>query len=158
VGVMGRGEGASVEDERLAEELGERIAEQGWVLLSGGRDAGVMAAVNRGAKKVPGSLTIGVLPFAQDPGVAPDVDVALFTGMGDARNAINVLSSDVVVVCGAGGAGTASEAALAIKARRKLVLLGVGTEASAFYRALDPAVASATTPGQVVVQILRSIG
>jgi len=36
-----------------------------------------------------------------------------------------VLSAAVVVVCGAGGAGTASEAAHAIKADRPLVLLAV---------------------------------
>jgi predicted Rossmann-fold nucleotide-binding protein len=45
--------------------------------------------------------------------------------MGQARNLINVLSADVVVVCGAGGAGTASEAAHAIKAERPLILLAV---------------------------------
>jgi hypothetical protein len=51
-----------------------------------------MAAANRGAKRVEGSLTIGILPCASG-GVAPDVDVAVFTGMGNARDAINVLSS-----------------------------------------------------------------
>lgn len=49
----------------------------------------------------------------------------LGSGMGLARNLINVLSADVVVVCGAGGAGTASEAAHAIKAERPLILLAV---------------------------------
>ena len=32
-----------------------------------------------------------------------ELDLALFTGMGKARNVINVLSADVVVVCGAVG-------------------------------------------------------
>ena len=52
-----------------------------------------------------------------------EVDLALFTGMGKARNVINVLSADVVVVCGGGGPGTASEAAHALNAGRPLILL-----------------------------------
>jgi predicted Rossmann-fold nucleotide-binding protein len=45
------------------------------------------------------------------------------TGLGDARNAINVLSSHVVVAL-PGGPGTVSEIALALKAGRPVVLLG----------------------------------
>ncbi|CAK6693479.1 hypothetical protein [Synechococcus sp. CBW1107] len=45
--------------------------------------------------------------------------------MGQARNVINVLSADVVVVCGGGGPGTASEAAHALNAGRPLILLAV---------------------------------
>ncbi|MFP4388111.1 MAG: DNA-binding protein, partial [Desulfococcaceae bacterium] len=33
----------------IAERLGRRIAEAGWVLLNGGRNAGVMAASAKGA-------------------------------------------------------------------------------------------------------------
>ncbi|CAK6690626.1 hypothetical protein IFHNHDMJ_00853 [Synechococcus sp. CBW1107] len=51
------------------------------------------------------------------------VDRALFTGMGKTRNVINVLSADVVVVCG--GGGTASEAAHTLNAGRPLILLAV---------------------------------
>ncbi|SBO44236.1 Putative Rossmann fold nucleotide-binding protein (fragment) [Cyanobium sp. NIES-981] len=87
-----------------------------------------MAAACRGASRVEGHLVIGVLPGAglgSERQHTAELDVALFTGMGQARNLINVLSADVVVICGAGGAGTASEAAHAIKAGRLLVLLGV---------------------------------
>ena len=45
--------------------------------------------------------------------------------MGQARNVIKVLSADVVVVCGGGGPGTASEAAHALNDRRPLILLAV---------------------------------
>src|SRR5262245_54878648 len=143
IGVMGRGELASHEDISSAEELGERIARERWVLLTGGRDAGVIAAANRGAKRVPDSLTIGVLPARDATDVCAHVDIAIVTGLGDARNAVNVLSSDAVVICGAGGPGTASEAALAIKAQRFLILLNPTPEAAAFFRSLDAAVASA---------------
>ena len=43
--------------------------------------------------------------------------------MGNARNVINVLSSRVVVAC-PGGAGTASEVALAVKCNRPVILFG----------------------------------
>ncbi|MEB3169215.1 MAG: nitrilase-related carbon-nitrogen hydrolase [Synechococcaceae cyanobacterium] len=127
IGVMGAGEGASAGDQRLAEELGAAIARRGWVLLSGGRPSGVMAAACQGAMAIDGHLVVGVLP---DDGAGSlrhqataAVDLALFTGLGQARNVVNVLSSDVVVVCGSGGPGTLSEAAHALKAGRPLVLL-----------------------------------
>ena len=70
---------------------------------------------------------VGLLPDdgrrRHDPGATAPLDVALFTGLGQGRNVINALSSDVLVVCGAGGPGTAAEAAHALKAERPLVLL-----------------------------------
>jgi uncharacterized protein (TIGR00725 family) len=121
IGVMGGGV-ASPEVEALAFALGEAIAEAGWVLLNGGRDAGVMAASARGAHHA-GGLVVGVLPGATDAGASPHLDVALRTGLGDARNAVNVLSADVVVAL-PGGPGTLSEVALAVKAGRPVILLG----------------------------------
>ena len=132
---MGAGEPSAATLE-AARRLGRLIAEAGWIVLTGGRPAGVMEAASAGAKEVPGSLTLGILPSGSDGLVSPHVDVAIFTGMGDARNAINVLSSDVVVACGVEGPGTASEVALALKAGRPLVLLAPSPEASAFFRGL----------------------
>ena len=63
VGVMGAGEGASAEAEALALELGECISARGWVLLTGGRPAGVMAAASRGAARVEGHLVVGYCPM-----------------------------------------------------------------------------------------------
>ena len=57
--------------------------------------------------------------------------------MGEARNNINVLSSDVVFACGM-GAGTASEVALAVKGRRHVILLNVSDQAARFFVELDP--------------------
>ena len=91
-------------------------------MLTGGRAEGVMGAAAAGAKEIAGSLTLGILP-GERGGEGPDIDVAVFTGMGEARNAINVLSSDVVVACGADGAGTLSEIALALKAEKPVILL-----------------------------------
>jgi uncharacterized protein (TIGR00725 family) len=106
----------------MAKELGRRIAEAGLVLLTGGRPAGVMDAASRGAKAA-GGLVVGVLPGPDPDDVGEHVDIAIATNLADARNQVNVLSSDVVVAC-PGGAGTLSEVALAVKNGRPLVLLG----------------------------------
>lgn len=121
VGVMGGGE-ADPELMKTAEELGAKIAESGWVLLNGGRNAGVMAASARGANRK-GGLTIGILPDQDDRYAAPDIHIPIVTGMGNARNIINVLSSNVVVAL-PGGPGTFSEIALALKAGKPLILMG----------------------------------
>lgn len=149
VGVMGPGEGATEEDVRAARELGALIAREGWVLLTGGRASGVMEAASRGAREA-GGLTVGVLPTEDARDASEFVDLAVVTGMGQARNQINVLTSRVVISCGT-GAGTASEIALAIKAGRPVVLLCAGEEARAFFRALGgEAVRFAETPGEAV--------
>lgn len=133
---MGAGEGADEQALAHARELGKRIARAGWVVLSGGRDAGVMRAVNAGAKEVAGSLTVGILPDARSR-ASPDVDVVIVTDMGNARNNVNVLSSDVVIACGPGGAGTASEIALALKAGKPVILLDPDPESRAFFQKLS---------------------
>jgi uncharacterized protein (TIGR00725 family) len=147
VGVMGAGEGASAQAVALAKELGECISARNWVLLSGGRPAGVMAAVSRGAARVEGHLVVGVLPDegkGDERQNTADLDIALFTGMGKARNVINVLSADVVVICGIGGPGTASEAAHAINGGRPLVLLAVPPLWLEFFCSLGGAVENAS--------------
>ena len=143
IGVMGAGADASAATIAMAEELGAAITGRGWALLSGGRPEGVMAAASRGAQMVEGHLVVGVLPGdgrGDGRQQTAELDLALFTGMGQARNLINVLSADVVVVCGAGGAGTASEAAHAIKAERPLVLLAVPPLWREFFCSLSAAV------------------
>jgi len=121
VGVMG---GGACDDEtaELARELGAAIAAEGWALLTGGRDAGAMRAASAGCAEA-GGLVVGVLPGEDWSGVAPGVGVAILTGMGSARNAVNALSSRALVAL-PGGAGTLSEIALAVKAGRPVWLLG----------------------------------
>jgi uncharacterized protein (TIGR00725 family) len=159
IGIMGAGEPGARTLE-AARQLGRLVAEAGWVVLTGGRPAGVMEAASAGAKSVPGSLTIGVLPSGPDGPVSAHVDVALFTAMGDARNAINVLASDVVVACGVEGPGTASEVALALKAGRPTILLAAGGPASAFFRSLGTRARplEADTPAGVIELIQRRLG
>ena len=83
-GIMGAADAAPVH-ERDAERLGELLAQQGWIVLTGGRPFGVMEAAMRGAKRVRGSLTIGVLPTA-DETPSSFVDVAIRTDLGHGRN------------------------------------------------------------------------
>lgn len=75
----------------------------------------------KGAHEANG-LTIGILPGETTQNASEDADIKILTGMGSARNMINVLSSHILVVIGM-AAGTASEVALAIKANKKVILL-----------------------------------
>ncbi|MGF1567315.1 MAG: cytochrome [Nodosilinea sp.] len=136
VGVMGPGEQATPQQVETAYALGQRIAQAGWVLLTGGRKVGVMDAASRGAKAA-GGLTIGILPSRDGADMSSAVDIPVLTGLGDSRNGINVLSSQVVVACGL-GPGTAAEIALAIKAQKPLILLGLEPQALAFWQSLSP--------------------
>jgi uncharacterized protein (TIGR00725 family) len=120
IGVMGGGK-ALPSHELKAYHLGRLIALQGWILLNGGRNSGIMEASAKGAFEN-GGLTVGILPDNHDRRKSAYISVPIITGMGSARNYINVLSSHVVVAC-PGGAGTLSEIALALKHGKKVILL-----------------------------------
>lgn len=149
IGVMGPGNGATATDLERAYQLGQRIAQRGWVLLTGGRNAGVMNAASLGAKAA-GGLTVGILPSRDTQSMSDAVDIAIATDMGSGRNNINVLSSDVVIACGM-GAGTASEIALALKGGKPVVLLSDHPESQQFFTSLSPeTVFLATTPADAI--------
>lgn len=122
VGVMGSGSDRDAALLRTARELGAAIAGAGWVLLNGGRSTGVMDASAKGAHEA-GGLVVGVLPDDNARDASHHLDIAIRTGMGNARNVVNVLSSDVVIAL-SGGAGTLSEVALALNAGRTVIALG----------------------------------
>ncbi len=149
IGVMGPGETASPDDTGLAYDLGRRIGEEGWVLLSGGMAVGVMDAVNRGAREA-GGLTLGILPGTDGENASPYLDISIKTGMGSGRNNLNVLSSDLVIIVGM-SAGTASEASLAIKNGKPVVFLSPDEETKVFFEKLDPErVHVSPTPAETV--------
>lgn len=108
---------------REAFEVGRHLARQGAVLLCGGC-GGVMERAAAGARSE-GGLTVGILPGAGPEESAPNpaIEVDLYTGMGQARNLVLVLSAEVVIAIG-GGWGTLSEIALALKHGRPVVRLG----------------------------------
>ena len=118
---MGGGEIVNAGDYKDARRLGGLIAKEGWILLNGGRASGIMEASARGAKEN-GGLTIGILP-GNDPAWASEyIDIPILTGIGLARNYINVLTSEVVVAL-SGRTGTISEIALALNIGKKVISL-----------------------------------
>jgi hypothetical protein len=120
--VIGPGDAGPGEVFETAEEMGRLLAEAGAVVVCGGL-GGVMEAVCRGARSA-GGLTLGILPGSDRREANPYVEVAVPTGLGEARNALVVRSADVVVAV-AGGYGTLSEIAFALRDGTPVV--GVGT-------------------------------
>lgn len=134
VGVLGPGESARPEDNELAFDLGCGIARNGWVLLTGGRNFGVMEAAMKGARDANG-LTVAILPGDSDKEVSENADIRIVTGMGSGRNIISALSSKVIVVVGM-AAGTSSEVSHALKAGRKVILLNQDELTIQFFKSI----------------------
>jgi uncharacterized protein (TIGR00725 family) len=105
----------------LAREVGFLIGSKGAILICGGR-TGVMEASARGAREA-GGLTVGILPGASAGEANPYIDIPIVTDLGNARNAINVLTSQVIIAIH-GSYGTLSEIALALKCHTPVVGLG----------------------------------
>jgi len=118
---MGGGEIVSPGDYESAYHLGALIAKEGWILLNGGRASGIMEASARGAKEN-GGLTIGILPGTDAGWASEYIDIPILTGIGLARNYINVLTSKVIVAL-PGRTGTISEIALALNIGKKVISL-----------------------------------
>ena len=108
------------EVEKIAYETGSEVAKSGAVLISGGLD-GVMKAVSRGAKDA-GGLTVGIIPQS-DPSFANEYcDIVIPSGMGLARDFLNALSGDGVIIIG-GGSGTLSETCAAYMHKKPIVAI-----------------------------------
>jgi uncharacterized protein (TIGR00725 family) len=114
VAVVGPGEGPV----GAAAEVGRLVAERGAVLVCGGL-GGAMEAACRGAKEA-GGMTVGILPGPDRAAANRYVDIALPTGLGEARNALVVRAADAVIAVG-GGYGTLSEIAFALKAGKRVI-------------------------------------
>jgi uncharacterized protein (TIGR00725 family) len=120
VAVVGPGD-ARPEEIAAAERVGEELARGGAVVVCGGL-GGVMEAACRGAKGA-GGTTVGILPGLDRASANPFVDVAVPTGLGEARNALVVRAADVLIAVG-GAYGTLSEIALALKTGKRVVGIG----------------------------------
>jgi uncharacterized protein (TIGR00725 family) len=118
--VVGPGR-ASASQLAAAETAGAEVAAAGAVLVCGGL-GGVMEAACRGARSRRG-MTVGLLPGLDRTEANGWVEVAIPTGLGEARNALVVRAADAVVAVG-GAWGTLSEIALALKTGRPVVGLG----------------------------------
>ncbi|MFN8532274.1 MAG: TIGR00725 family protein [Dehalococcoidia bacterium] len=105
----------------IAESVGRQVAEAGADLVCGGL-GGVMEAACRGAKNA-GGRTIGILPGDRTADANPYVDVAIVTGLGEARNVLVIKTADVAIAI-AGRYGTLSEIALALKLSKPVIGIG----------------------------------
>jgi uncharacterized protein (TIGR00725 family) len=152
--VAGGGE-ADEDTCRAAEAVGRGLARRGALVVCGGL-GGVMEAACRGAR-AEGGITVGILPGDVRAAANPFVDVALPTGMGEARNALVVRACDALVAV-AGEFGTLSEIALALRLGTPVVGLRTwelakgGWAVDAFARVDDPDEAAA-----LAVELARSV-
>lgn len=104
-----------------AEEVGARLADAGFWVVTGGL-GGVMEAACRGAKSRRGT-TIGVLPGTAAADANGWVDLVLPTGLGELRNAV-VARLGLALVAVGGGHGTLTEIGFALGEGRLVVGLG----------------------------------
>lgn len=151
VAVCGPASGTEGELAR-AEEVGRLLARAGAVVVCGGL-GGVMHAAARGAQ-AEGGTSVGIVPGDDRAPASPHLSVVVCTGMGEARNALVVRSSDVVIAV-SGEFGTLSEIALALKMGKPVV--GLGTwELSKDGRPVE-AIVPARTPAEAVERALALV-
>ncbi len=153
VGIMGPGK-TTGEVLETAYELGYAIAQHDWVLLTGGRRAGVMHEALRGAKDA-GGMTLGILPDDKSDDLSEFVDMPIFTGMGSARNVINILTSKVIVACGT-GLGTTSEIVLALKSGKPVILIQQTPEAINFFSSFNLSNLQIANTVDEVIELIKS--
>jgi uncharacterized protein (TIGR00725 family) len=144
IAVVGSGD-PSTEADAVAEEVGRLIAEAGAVVVCGGL-TGVMEAACRGAKSA-GGTTVGILPGNERDAANPWVDVAVATGLGEARNTIVIRAADVVIAV-AGEFGTLSEIGFALKVGKPVI--GLNTWRLAKPDGQEEAIERARSPVEAV--------
>lgn len=130
------------EEAAWAEEVGRLLARAGVGVVCGGR-GGIMAAVCRGAVTA-GGLTVGLLPGNTPAQANPWVQIAIATGLGEARNALVARAGRAMIAIG-GGHGTLSEIALACK---------WGKAVASLHSWEIPGVYVAATPAAAVTYVL----
>ena len=141
VGVVGASsaEGRTIS---VAEEIGRLLAARGVIVVCGGL-GGVMEAACFGAKSA-GGITVGILPGLDRNEANAWVDIAIPTGLGEARNALLVRAADALIAI-SGEYGTLSEIALALKTGKPVVGIDTwelsrrGVAATDIVRAANPA-------------------
>ncbi len=144
IAVIGSGDCDDVTKLR-AEEVGRLLAERGAVTITGGL-SGVMEGASKGALEAGGHV-IGILPTRSVDDANPYVEFAIATGLGEARNAIIANTAEALIVV-AGGYGTLSEIAFALRQSKKVVSLGAWSSVEG--------VRSVATPEEAVAEALRT--
>ena len=144
---------ATPDNERDAEEVGRLIAESGGIVLCGGMGEGVMCAAARGAK-AGGGLSVGLLASDDVSEAAPDVGLALPTGLGELTNAVLPRACSGMVAIGR-GYGTLAEVAHAVKLGRPVVALGSWEIRPPGASEVDSSIHGAASPRQAVEWVMQ---
>ena len=155
IAVLGPGERAGKNETDDATLVGELVAKAGWIVLTGGRVGGVMGAAATGARGASG-IIVGILPTPDTLGASPAVDIVIASGLGEARNAVIALSAHACVVCGM-NAGTAAEVALAIRAKKPVILLRPDEITAKFFRSLDADLVRVAASAGETIETLRGL-
>lgn len=134
IAVIGGGE-VNRELEALAREVGREAARRGVVIICGGL-GGVMAAAAQGATEA-GGASLGILPDGDRRKANPYLTYSLATNIGHARNMIIAHSADVLIAVD-GGYGTVSEAAIALKLGKPVIVLEANWDLPGLKRAATP--------------------
>jgi len=105
---------------KIAEKIGELLAKENVILITGGAD-GVMESVSRGVKKKNG-ISVGT-PGRNRKSSNEYVDIEILTpiDIGDFLF-VGILSSDAIIAI-PGGAGTLAELCLAYRYKKPIVVL-----------------------------------
>ncbi len=110
--------------EKIAEKVGEQVAESGCVLVFGAEKDGdsLSAAACRGAKRK-GGITVGVT-YGKGKTVTETPDIIVPAGMerGGGREFVLVLMCDAIISIG-GGSGTLTEIAMAYQAGIPVIVI-----------------------------------
>jgi uncharacterized protein (TIGR00725 family) len=112
--------GCTPEHEKIAYDVGAEVAKSDSVLITGGL-GGVMTAASHGAKDA-GGLTLGIIPQNDAAEANEFCDLVIPTGMGLARDFLNALSADGIIIVG-GGSGTLSETTAAYMYKKPMVAI-----------------------------------
>jgi uncharacterized protein (TIGR00725 family) len=113
-----------------------------------------MEAAAKGAKDA-GGITVGILPGDRACSANGYIDIPIVTGLGNARNVINVLTSQVII--GIHGAyGTLSEIALALKFGTPVVGLETWTLSPPAGEPLPP-ILTAASPEEAVTMAFNLV-
>ncbi|MFN2569628.1 MAG: hypothetical protein ABR564_08530 [Candidatus Dormibacteria bacterium] len=148
--------GAGQADDRAradAHEVGRLLAEAGAVMVCGGL-GGVMAAAAEGVRQA-GGVSVGLLPGWDPDEAAEALSIALPTGLAEMRNGLIVRVTRAVVAI-AGGHGTLSEIALALRLGRPVAMLDSWELRRRVGEAADPGVHRAGTPAEAVGWVLAA--
>ena len=144
IAVIGSGD-CSIQEARMAEDVGKEIARHDAVLVCGGL-GGVMEAACKGAFLAAG-ITIGILPGDSRRSANPYVQIPVVTNLGEARNVIVVKTAQAVIAIG-GGYGTLSEIGHALK--NNIPVVGLNTWQLARNRIAEAGVIPAKDPAEAV--------